>query len=83
MANDPTRPRMPFVAALEVLLPLREERIVVTTMGAAREWPKLSRHPLDLHYIPSAMGAAPRWAWDWRSPSQSARCWCSTATAPC
>ncbi len=51
--------RMPFVPALEVLLPLRGDRIVVTTMGAAREWPKLSQHPLDLHYIPSAMGAAP------------------------
>ena len=51
--------RMPLVAALEVLLPLRGDRIVVTTMGAAREWPKLSQHPLDFHYIPSAMGAAP------------------------
>lgn len=28
-------------------------------MGAAREWPRLSQHPLDLHYIPSAMGQAP------------------------
>jgi thiamine pyrophosphate-dependent acetolactate synthase large subunit-like protein len=51
--------RMPLVAALEVLVALRAERIVVTTMGAAREWPKLSQHPLDLHYIPSAMGEAP------------------------
>jgi len=59
MAESPTKKRMPFVPALEVLLPLRDERIVVTTMGAAREWPKLSQHPLDLHYIPSAMGAAP------------------------
>lgn len=59
MASEINRVRMPFVAALEVLLPLRDERIVVTTMGAAREWPKLSQHPLDLHYIPSAMGAAP------------------------
>lgn len=54
-----SKSRMPFVPALEVLLPLRGNRIVVTTMGAAREWPKLSQHPLDLHYIPSAMGAAP------------------------
>ena len=52
-------PRMPLVAALEVLVSLRQDRIVVTTMGAAREWPKLSRHPLDFHYIPSAMGEAP------------------------
>jgi thiamine pyrophosphate-dependent acetolactate synthase large subunit-like protein len=50
---------MPLVAALQVLVALREERVVVTTMGAAREWPKLSRHPLDFHYIPSAMGQAP------------------------
>jgi thiamine pyrophosphate-dependent acetolactate synthase large subunit-like protein len=50
---------MPFVAALEVLAELRRDEIVVTTMGSAREWPKLSQHPLDLHYIPSAMGQAP------------------------
>jgi thiamine pyrophosphate-dependent acetolactate synthase large subunit-like protein len=56
---EKSKSRMPFVPALEVLLPLRGERVVVTTMGAAREWPKLSKHPLDLHYIPSAMGAAP------------------------
>jgi thiamine pyrophosphate-dependent acetolactate synthase large subunit-like protein len=51
--------RMQFVPALEVLVKLRREEIVVTTMGSAREWPKLSQHPLDLHYIPSAMGQAP------------------------
>ncbi|MBX7165749.1 MAG: hypothetical protein K1X74_05320 [Pirellulales bacterium] len=48
-----------LVAALEVLRELRQEQIVVTTMGAARQWPLLSQHPLDLHYIPSAMGQAP------------------------
>lgn len=52
-------PRMPFVAALEVLRSLRTDEIVITTMGSAREWPKLSQHPLDFHYIPSAMGEAP------------------------
>ncbi len=57
--NSTTTSRMPFVEALGVLVPLREEWIVVTTMGAAREWPKLSQHPLDFHYIPSAMGQAP------------------------
>jgi sulfopyruvate decarboxylase subunit beta len=51
--------RMPLVAALEVLVTARDGRIVVTTMGAAREWPKLSTDPLDFHYIPSAMGEAP------------------------
>lgn len=50
---------MPFIPALETLRDLRTDQIVVTTMGAAREWPKLSSHPLDFHYIPSAMGQAP------------------------
>jgi thiamine pyrophosphate-dependent acetolactate synthase large subunit-like protein len=50
---------MPLVAALEVLVPLRREQVVVSTMGSAREWPRLSNHPLDLHYVPSAMGQAP------------------------
>jgi sulfopyruvate decarboxylase subunit beta len=51
--------QMPLVAALEVLNGLRTDEIVVTTMGAAREWPKLSQHPLDFHYVPSSMGQAP------------------------
>jgi sulfopyruvate decarboxylase subunit beta len=51
--------RMKMVAALEVLAALRKDEIVITTMGSAREWPKLSRHPLDFHYVPSAMGQAP------------------------
>jgi sulfopyruvate decarboxylase subunit beta len=51
--------RMPMVDALRVLVPLRQQQIIVTTMGAAREWPKLSQSPLDLHYVPSAMGQAP------------------------
>jgi sulfopyruvate decarboxylase subunit beta len=50
--------RMPLVSALEVVLRLRTDQIVVTTMGSAREWPRLSNHPLDFHYIPSAMGQA-------------------------
>jgi len=51
--------RMPLVAALEVLLGLRTRQVVVTTMGATREWSKLSHHALDFHYLPSAMGHAP------------------------
>jgi thiamine pyrophosphate-dependent acetolactate synthase large subunit-like protein len=51
--------RIPLVAALEVVLRLRTDQIVVTSMGAAREWPRLSNHPLDFHYVPSAMGQAP------------------------
>ena len=51
---------MPLFAALEVLHELRTDgQIVVTTMGTAREWPKLSNEPLDFNYIPSAMGHAP------------------------
>ncbi len=50
---------MPLVPALEVLVALRQDRVVVTTMAAAHEWPKLSQHALDFHYVPSAMGQAP------------------------
>jgi thiamine pyrophosphate-dependent acetolactate synthase large subunit-like protein len=51
--------QMPLVAALEVLLGQRKDQIVVTTMGTAREWPRLSKHPLDFHFVPSSMGQAP------------------------
>jgi thiamine pyrophosphate-dependent acetolactate synthase large subunit-like protein len=51
--------RMPLLAALEVLAAVRTDEVVVATMGAAREWPKLSQHELDLQYLPSAMGQAP------------------------
>jgi len=50
---------MPLVPALQVLAHWRTDEIVVTTMGSAREWPKLSSHALDFQYIPSAMGHAP------------------------
>ncbi|HEY4312653.1 MAG TPA: thiamine pyrophosphate-dependent enzyme [Pirellulales bacterium] len=59
MARNSKPDRMPLVPALEVLRDLRRDQIVVTTMGSAREWPRLSQHPLDFHYIPSAMGHAP------------------------
>jgi thiamine pyrophosphate-dependent acetolactate synthase large subunit-like protein len=51
--------RIPLVPALEVVVRLRTDEIVVTSMGAAREWPRLSKHPLDFHYVPSAMGQSP------------------------
>jgi len=54
-----TRRRMPLLPAVQVVAGLRGDAIVVTTMGAAREWPKLSQHALDFHYLPSAMGQAP------------------------
>jgi sulfopyruvate decarboxylase subunit beta len=56
---DSTGSRMQLVPALEVINRLRTDQIVVTTMGSAREWPKLSQHPLDFHYVPSSMGQAP------------------------
>jgi thiamine pyrophosphate-dependent acetolactate synthase large subunit-like protein len=45
--------------ALEVLAAHRGERLVVTTMASIGIWPQLSDSPLDLAYIPSAMGHAP------------------------
>jgi len=59
MQNADAKPRMPQFDALAVLKEARGEAIVLTTMGTAREWPKMSDHPLDLHYIPSAMGLGP------------------------
>ncbi len=48
--------RMRLVSALQVLLDLRRDQVVVTTMGAAREWMRLSDHRLDFHFVPSTMG---------------------------
>ena len=45
--------------ALQVVVPNRAGRIVVTTMSSAGIWPRLSDSPLDFAYIPSAMGHAP------------------------
>lgn len=36
----------------------RNDEVVVTTMGAAREWQRLGSHPLDLVLVPSSMGQA-------------------------
>lgn len=47
---------MNVAEALAVLRDLRRDQIVVTTMGAAREWHQLSDNPLDLRHIPSCMG---------------------------
>jgi thiamine pyrophosphate-dependent acetolactate synthase large subunit-like protein len=50
------RPAMPVGPTLQVLADLRDQdQIVVTSQGSAREWPKVCEHPLDFHYIPSAM----------------------------
>ncbi len=51
--------RMDVNEALRVLADLRRpDQIVVTNQGSARLWPKLSDHPLDFNYNPSAMGGA-------------------------
>ena len=36
---------VPLVEAMDVLNDARAEAVVITAMGAAREWPKLSDHP--------------------------------------
>jgi thiamine pyrophosphate-dependent acetolactate synthase large subunit-like protein len=51
---------MSLVESLQVLHRLRtSDQVVLSTMGAAREWMKLGTHPLDFIYAPSAMGEAP------------------------
>ena len=50
---------IPLIPALQVVRDRRRDEIVITTMGSAREWPKMSQHPLDFHFVPSAMGQAP------------------------
>jgi len=53
-------PRMQLEESLRVFAShRRDDDIVVSTMGAAREWMKLGSHPLDFIYAPSAMGEAP------------------------
>jgi sulfopyruvate decarboxylase subunit beta len=42
--------------ALQPLVKHRGDRVVVTTMSAVGEWPKLCDSPLDFHYLPSSMG---------------------------
>ncbi len=42
--------------ALEVLVAVRTEQVVITTMGSVAIWPQLSDSPLDFHYLPSSMG---------------------------
>lgn len=50
---------LPLVPALRVLHELRSaQTVVITHQGSAREWLKMPPHPLDFHYIPSAMGEA-------------------------
>ena len=50
--------RILLVEALDVLRRVRrDDEVIVTTMGSAREWMKFgSSHPLDFVLVPSAMG---------------------------
>jgi len=50
---------MHLTDALNVLAHARTDEVVISSMSAAREWPQISKHPLDFHYVPSTMGGAP------------------------
>ncbi len=50
---------MKLTDALQVIHHQRREAVVLTTMGAAREWQALEPHPKDLVYMPSSMGQGP------------------------
>ncbi len=50
--------QMPLFDSLQALHGARRDEIVITAMGAAREWMKLEPHPLDWVFVPSSMGQA-------------------------
>jgi sulfopyruvate decarboxylase subunit beta len=55
----PATPRMPLPGAIAALHGARgEDDVVITTMGAAREWMALGTSPLDFVFLPSSMGQA-------------------------
>ena len=58
--SQATGGRIPLVPALETLRRARrDDEVVITTMGSAREWMKLGPlHPRDIILVPSAMGHA-------------------------
>jgi len=50
---------MPLVEALRALHAVRRpDDVVISAMGAAREWMALGTHPLDWVFVPSSMGQA-------------------------
>ena len=52
--------RMPQMDALRALHSARRaDDVVITSMGAARDWMVLGAGPLDLPLVPSSMGTAP------------------------
>jgi sulfopyruvate decarboxylase subunit beta len=58
MSESGRTPRVPLVDALRALRDVRrDDDIVITTMGSAREWMRLGDpHPLDIVLVPSSMG---------------------------
>lgn len=60
-AGGPPPPRrcMSLRESLAAVWEARGDAVVITAMGAAREWMELGRHPLDWVYVPSSMGQAP------------------------
>ena len=53
------RSSMPLRGAIAALhAARRSDDVVVTTMGAAREWMALGTQPLDVVFVPSSMGQA-------------------------
>jgi sulfopyruvate decarboxylase subunit beta len=56
--TDGATTRIGLIAALETLRGVRrDDEVVITTMGSAREWMKLGPpHALDIVLVPSAMG---------------------------
>lgn len=57
--SGPT-PRMPQLDALRTLHAARRaDDMIITSMGAARDWMVLGAGPLDLPLVPSSMGTAP------------------------
>ena len=52
-------PAMALVDALNVIHHQRRDAVVITTMGAARDWQQLEPHPKDFVYMPSSMGQGP------------------------
>jgi thiamine pyrophosphate-dependent acetolactate synthase large subunit-like protein len=54
-----TTARMPLRSAIAALHAARHaDDVVITTMGAAREWMALGTSPLDFVFLPSSMGQA-------------------------
>ncbi len=52
--------RMPQLEALRTLHAARRaDDVIITSMGAARDWMVLGAGPLDLPLVPSSMGTAP------------------------